>query len=37
MVDTGHFTTMFAITLAVSVPLVITATLARRRYATKGN
>jgi predicted MFS family arabinose efflux permease len=36
MVDTGRFTTMFAITLAVSVPLVLTATLGRRRYATKG-
>lgn len=37
MVDAGHFTAMFAITLAVSVPLVATATLGRRRYATKGN
>ncbi|MGB3444735.1 MAG: MFS transporter [Actinophytocola sp.] len=36
MVDAGRFTTMFAITLAVSVPLVVTATLGRRRYATKG-
>lgn len=37
MVDSGHFTAMFAITLAVSVPLVVTATLGRRRYATKGH
>lgn len=37
MVDSGSFTTMFAITLAVSVPLVATATLGRRRYATRGN
>lgn len=37
MVDAGRFTTMFAITLAVSVPLVATATLGRRRYATKGH
>jgi MFS family permease len=37
MVDAGHFTAMFAITLAVSVPLVAAATLGRRRYATKGS
>ncbi len=37
MVDAGRFTTMFAITLAVSVPLVVAATLGRRRYATKGH
>ncbi|GAB1509608.1 MFS transporter [Actinophytocola sp. KF-1] len=37
LVDAGRFTTMFAITLAVSVPLVVTATLGRRRYATKGH
>lgn len=37
MVDSGRFTTMFAITLAVSVPLVVTATLGRGRYATKGH
>jgi predicted MFS family arabinose efflux permease len=36
LVDAGRFTTMFAITLAVSVPLVATATLGRRRYATNG-
>ncbi|TDV53871.1 MFS transporter [Actinophytocola oryzae] len=36
MVDAGSFTTMFAITLVVSVPLVVTATLGRRRYATRG-
>jgi predicted MFS family arabinose efflux permease len=37
MVDAGSFTTMFAITLAVSVQLVAAATLGRRRYATKGS
>lgn len=37
LVDSGAFTTMFAITLAVSVPLVVTATLGRRRYATRGH
>jgi YNFM family putative membrane transporter len=37
LVDADQFTTMFAITLAVSVPLVVTATLGRRRYATKGH
>lgn len=37
MVDAGSFTTMFAITLAVSVPLVATATLGRRRYSTRGS
>jgi MFS family permease len=37
LVDGGRFTTMFAITLAVSVPLVAAATLGRRRYATKGH
>ncbi|MBB4907873.1 MFS transporter [Actinophytocola algeriensis] len=37
LVDSGRFTMMFAITLAVSVPLVVTATLGRRRYATKGH
>jgi MFS family permease len=37
MVDTGRFTLMFAITLAVSVPLVVTATLGRRRYSTTGH
>lgn len=37
MVDAGQFTTMFAITLAVSVPLVVTAVLGRGRYATKGH
>ncbi len=36
MIDGGRFGTMFAITLAVSVPLVVVATLGRRRYATKG-
>jgi MFS family permease len=36
LVDAGQFTTMFAITLAVSVPLVVAATLGRRRYTTKG-
>lgn len=36
LVDAGSFTVMFAITLAVSVPLVVTATLGRRRYATRG-
>lgn len=36
MVGAGGFTAMFAITLAVSVPLVVTATLGRRRYATRG-
>lgn len=36
MVDAGSFTAMFAITLAVSVPLVATATLGRHRYATRG-
>jgi MFS family permease len=37
MVDAGGFTAMFAITLAVSVPLVAIATLGRRRYATRGS
>lgn len=37
MVDAGSFTAMFAITLAVSVPLVAIATLGRRRYATRGS
>ena len=37
MVDAGSFTAMFAITLAVSVPLVATATLGRHRYATRGS
>jgi len=37
MVDEGSFTTMFAVTLIVSVPLVAIATLGRRRYATKGS
>jgi MFS family permease len=36
MVDAGSFTAMFAITLAVSVPLVTIATVGRRRYATRG-
>lgn len=36
MVGAGGFTGMFAITLAVSVPLVVAATLGRRRYTTKG-
>jgi MFS family permease len=36
MVDAGRFTTMFAITLAVSVPLVVIAALGRARYATQG-
>jgi predicted MFS family arabinose efflux permease len=36
MVDAGGFTTMFAITLAVSVPLVAAATLGRHRYAHRG-
>jgi YNFM family putative membrane transporter len=35
MVDAGSFTAMFAITLAVSVPLVTFATLGRRRYGTR--
>jgi MFS family permease len=37
LVDAGRFTTMFAITLAVSVPLVVAATAGRRRYATTGS
>jgi len=37
MVDEGSFTTMFAVTLIGSVPLVAIATLGRRRYATKGS
>lgn len=37
MVDEGSFGTMFAVTLIVSVPLVVIATLGRRRYATKGS
>lgn len=37
MVDAGSFTAMFATTLTVSVPLVVIATLGRRRYATKGS
>lgn len=37
LVDSGRFTTMFAISLAVSVPLVVIATLGRRRYSTKGH
>jgi MFS family permease len=37
MVDAGSFGLMFAITLAVSVPLVTAATLGRRRYATTGS
>ncbi|HEX6355755.1 MFS transporter [Actinophytocola sp.] len=37
MVDAGGFTMMFAITLAISVPLVTMATLGRHRYATRGN
>jgi predicted MFS family arabinose efflux permease len=37
MVDAGSFTAMFAITLAVSVPLVATATFGRHRYATRGH
>jgi len=37
MVDAGSFTAMFAITLAVSVPLVTIAVLGRRRYATRGS
>jgi MFS family permease len=37
MVDAGSFTAMFAITLVVSVPLVVAATLGRRRYATRGS
>jgi MFS family permease len=36
LVDTGRFTAVFAITLAVGVPLTIAATLGRRRYATRG-
>lgn len=36
MVDAGNFTTMFVISLIVSVPLVVVATLGRRRYATRG-
>jgi len=36
MVDAGSFTAMFAITLAVSVPLVAIATVGRHRYATRG-
>lgn len=37
MVDAGTFTTMFAITLVVSVPLVTAATLGRHRYSTRGS
>jgi MFS transporter, YNFM family, putative membrane transport protein len=37
MVDAGSFTAMFAITLAVSVPLVAIATLGRYRYAVRGS
>lgn len=37
MVDAGSFTAMFATTLIVSVPLVVIATLGRRRYATRGS
>jgi predicted MFS family arabinose efflux permease len=36
LVDAGAFTTMFASTLVVSVPLVVVATLGRRRYVTRG-
>jgi YNFM family putative membrane transporter len=35
MVDSGSFTTMFAITLIVSIPLVTAATLGRHHYKTK--
>jgi predicted MFS family arabinose efflux permease len=37
LVDAGQFTAMFAVTLAVSVPLVAAATVGRGRYATKGH
>jgi predicted MFS family arabinose efflux permease len=36
MVDAGSFTAMFAITLTVTVPLVTTAFLGRRRYPHRG-
>lgn len=37
MVDAGSFTVMFAITLALSVPLVVIAVVGRRRYAIRGS
>lgn len=36
LVDTGRYTAVFAIALAVGVPMTIAATLGRRRYATRG-
>jgi MFS transporter, YNFM family, putative membrane transport protein len=36
LVDAGRFQAVFAITLAVGVPLTVAATLGRRRYATRG-
>lgn len=35
LVDTGRFRLVFAIALAAAVPLCVTATLGRRRYATR--
>ncbi|MPZ83822.1 MAG: MFS transporter [Actinophytocola sp.] len=37
LVDAGSFQAVFVITLAVAVPLTITATIGRRRYATRGH
>ncbi len=36
LVDAEQFQAVFAITLAVAVPLTVTATIGRRRYATRG-
>jgi MFS family permease len=36
LVDAGRFQAVFAITLAVGVPLTVAATVGRRRYATRG-
>lgn len=37
LVDAGSFRAIFVITLVVAVPLTITATIGRRRYATRGH
>jgi MFS family permease len=37
LVDAGSFRPIFAITLAVAVPLTVTATIGRRRYTTRGH
>jgi MFS transporter, YNFM family, putative membrane transport protein len=37
LVDAGQFTAVFAITLAIGVPLTVAATVGRRRYATRGH